>query len=136
MKSKGHTLVEFIIVVAIIGILAAIAIPNFIKYQCVVRANQAGIEKETAQMLCKECSGECNGMTSMEVIGRVAGGQTLATILGKDFEADEVETPETCANEKVKVKQLTDKISDLERQLNQYRVPIKQDIPINNSWKQ
>ena len=38
-SKKGFTLVEIMIVVAIIGILAAIAIPNFVRYRKQAQAN-------------------------------------------------------------------------------------------------
>ena len=68
-KSSGFTLIELLVVVVIIGILAAIALPNFIGAQKKAKVAQVKSNMHTAQLAAESYATDTAGVYSTTVAG-------------------------------------------------------------------
>ena len=97
-NDKGFTLIELMIVIAIIGILAAIAIPNFLNYMCKSKQAEAKTNLGEIAVLEESYYGEHNTYTNdtgdlgFETKGNARYTYTIPTANANAFTAQATST--------------------------------------------
>ena len=80
--SKGFTLIELMVVVAIIGILAAIAVPNFVKFQCRSKQSEARGNLKAMYVAQESYKAEFDSYGTVGAIDGQAAAQTATNQIG------------------------------------------------------
>ena len=81
MKRNGFTLVELMIVVVIIGVLAAIATPNFVRMQ--YNSRKAGVKSNShaVQTAAEDFAIQSDGIYATDLSSTTLSGETIIDML-------------------------------------------------------